>query len=180
MDRDLRMAGLKGFRHIYFVRCRKDFIKSLRGTTILTILFIIVYCWSDKSGYTLLNEMLSVSIKVTPPLLGFTLAGYSVILGKSTESLKDIKTRSGLTMFQKLNTTFIAMLLSTLLCLMLSVIFLVISSAEVHSWCYKFDNIMNFVAYSCLSASLSYALFAIKDLISNLFSLGQFMQFKRK
>lgn len=49
MNNDLKMVGLKGFRHIYFVRCKTDFLKSMKYTALLTIVFVIVYGISDKT-----------------------------------------------------------------------------------------------------------------------------------
>lgn len=170
-----KKAGLGAFCSQYFVDCRKEFYKSLILSAILTLILIIVYVVSDLDGYDLLNNLLSISIKVSPPLLAFTLAGYSVIMGKNAKSLRQYKAKSGLTMFQQLNTTFIAMLLSALVSLIITVVLSFIVSAELTTSCKNLADFLNFIAFALVSFFLSYTLFAVKDLISNLFSMGQYI-----
>ena len=168
-------AGLRGFFFQYFYKCTKEFIKSLIYSMLLTIVLIIVYCRSDSSGIELLNNILSVSLKISPPLLAFTLAGYSVIMGKDSKGLIEHKTSSGITMYQQLNATFVAMLLSALISLTITMTFSFIATANMSTGCEEIDRVINFMAFIFVSFLLSYTLFAVKDLISNLFSLGQYI-----
>lgn len=67
-----------------------------------------------------------IGIRVAPPLLGFTLSGYSLIVGVNdvtiAEKLKSDKTKFGITMYQLLYTSFIAMLGSIFLLFIESVV----------------------------------------------------------
>ena len=168
-------AGLKGFIIQYFFKCTKEFQKSLINSVLLTIILIIVYIKSDRSDIDLLNNILSISLKVSPSLLAFTLAGYSVIMGKDSKGLKKYKTFSGITMYQQLNATFIAMLLSALICLIVTAVVSFIASANISTENEDVDRVINFSSFSLVSFLLSYTFFAVKDLISNLFSLGQYI-----
>lgn len=81
-------------------------------------------------------------------------------------------------MYQLLYTTFIAMLGSIFLSLLWSIIihFAIQADLRFASSSLLFINagiIINFVIFFLYTFVLSYAIFAIKDLLSNLFSLGQ-------
>lgn len=180
INEDLHKPGLSGFMYLYFKKCKRDFKKSLKYSGLLTLLFLVVFFLSKKCSLSLLNNLLSISLKVSPSLLAFTLAGYAVIMGRGVENLKKVSTNSGLSMYQKLNTTFIAMLMATLICLIVTVVLSFISSSEISSGCIIIDDIANLIAFTVTSFLLSYMLFAIKDLISNLFSMGQFMEVHNK
>lgn len=179
-DKKYQKVGLSGFCYLYFVICRKDFMKSIKWSLIMCILCCFAYCYSTKNTWDLLRIVLDLSIKIAAPILAFTLAGYSVIMGKATDKLRSIPTKSGLSMYQKLNTTFMSMLLSTMTNLILSVFILIWMSSEVDIVlpCECMVEIVNSIGLFVMTLLLFYMLFTIKDLLSNLFSLGQFIQFK--
>lgn len=171
----MKRAGLVGFFFLYLYKCTWEFLKSLIYSVLLTICLIIVFSKSNITSLDLLQNILSISIKVSPPLLAFTLAGYSVIMGKDTKGLKEHKTTSGITMYQQLNATFIAMLLASLISLAITIIISFIAMANISTGSEGLDSKINFCAFIAVSFFLSYTLFAVKDLISNLFSLGQYI-----
>lgn len=176
----LQKIGLSGFRYLYFRKCWRDCLKSLMWSLLMTIFSCIAFILSSKTTWDLLLVVLEIDLRITAPILAFTLAGYSVIMGKVPEKLKTIATKSGLSMYQKLNTTFIAMLLATITNLLLSVFTSILMATDIN-FLLPYEcmaSLINKVGLFVITMLLFYMIFTIKDLISNLFSLGQYLQYK--
>ena len=179
MGNEKYLPGLRGFRYLYFVVCKRDFLKSTKSSLLLTVILIAAYILSPKSGYELIKILIDVVLKLCIPLLAFTLAGYSLIMNKNIEILTEEKTKNGLSMYQKLNVIFIAMLLSTAICVITAVIVYIYSYSDiVIIFCPNLIMSINFFVFLVISFQLSYMLLSVKDLLSNLFSYGQYIQKK--
>ena len=82
------LMGLEKFRHIYFHLCRKQFIRSLTwsvSSTLLIVFFGILF--SSKNGFQLITIVTEVGLKITPPLLGFTLSSFALVVGFKDDNL---------------------------------------------------------------------------------------------
>lgn len=174
----LKTKGWRGFRHVYFHYCGKQFRHSLIWSSVFVIIAIVISYFSTKTFIELLEIMIDMGLKITPPLLGFTLSGYALVVGLNdasiSELLKTHKTQSGIPMYQQLYTTFIAMLSSIFFLLLESVMLnYVIKADVVLNVAWDILDIINFLVFLIYTFTLFYAIFAIKDLLSNLFSLGQ-------
>ena len=173
----LQSKGWRGFRHVYFRYCRKQFKPSFVWSCCAVAFVTIVACFSGKSYFELLVVLSDIGIKVAPPLLGFTLSGYSLIVGVNdvtiAEKLKSHKTKFGITMYQLLYTSFIAMLGSIFLLLIESVVLHYVIEADLSLEVPMIVDVINIIIFLGYSLTMFYALFAVKDLLSNLFSLGQ-------
>lgn len=173
------LMGLEKFRHIYFHLCRKQFIRSLTwsvSSTLLIVFFGILF--SSKNGFQLITIVTEVGLKITPPLLGFTLSSFALVVGfKDDNLMKKLKghiTKCGISMYLQLVVTFIAMLGSVFLCLLLCVFSKIILSFEikVNEDIFQYVQYVNYIFFTIITLMVFYALFAIKDLLSNLYSLG--------
>lgn len=82
-------------------------------------------------------------------------------------------------MYQKLNTTFMAMLLSTMTNLLLTILIKIWMSSEIDITlpCNIMVTLVNNFGLFLMTLLLFYMIFTIKDFLSNLFSLGQFIQY---
>lgn len=89
------------------------------------------------------------------------------------ERLKNHKTKTGITMYQQLYTTFIAMLGSIFLLLLESVVLHYVLEADISLDFPMIVDVIDFIVFLGYAVTMFYALFAVKDLLSNLFSLGQ-------
>lgn len=181
---DLGAKGWKGFKYIYFYVCKEQFYRSLKKSCYLLSIILLPTLLSEKTYYEFISILVDIGLRVSPPLLGFTLSGYALVVGVNdkamAEKIKSSTTRNGITMYQQLYTTFIAMLGSIFLLLVESVIIYYALNANISigNPLNKFGmpyimNFINFMGFVVLAFTLSYALLAIKDLLSNLFSLGQ-------
>ena len=165
------LMGLERFRHIYFHLCRKQFVRSLKWSVFSTLLIVLFGIFlSSKNGFQLIAIVTEVGLKITPPLLGFTLSSFALVIG-----LKGHITRCGISMYLQLVVTFIAMLGSVFLCLLLCVFSKIILSFEikVNEDIFQYVQYANYIFFIIITFMVFYALFAIKDLLSNLFSLGK-------
>ena len=181
---DLRTKGWKGFRYIYFYVCKEQFHRSLKKSCYLLSIILLLTLLSEKTFYEFISILADIGLRVSPPLLGFTLSGYALVVGVNdktmAEKIKSSTTQNGITMYQQLYTTFIAMLGSIFLLLIESVViyFALNTNISIESSLNNFVmqyimSFINFVIFVLLAFTLSYSLMAIKDLLSNLFSLGQ-------
>lgn len=172
--------GLEGFKYIYFHLCRNQFRKSLKWSVFSTI--VIVLCgiiMSSKNSFQLVSIVADAGLKIAPPLLGFTLSSFALVVGFKDDvlmqKLKNYQTSNGISMYLQLVVTFIAMLGSVFICLLLCVIFHLILAFDIKV-CDRIFEYVQYINYACfafLTFFVFYALFAIKDLLSNLFSLGR-------
>lgn len=173
----LQSKGWRGFRHVYFHFCRKQFKHSFVWSCCAVAFVTVVSFFSGKSYFELLVVLSDIGIKVAPPLLGFTLSGYSLIVGVNdvtiAERLKSHKTKFGITMYQLLYTSFIAMLGSIFLLLLESVVLHYVLEADISLDFPIIVDIIDVIVFLGYTLTMFYALFAVKDLLSNLFSLGQ-------
>lgn len=174
------LMGLERFRHIYFHLCRKQFIRSLKWSVFSTLPIVLFGIFlSSKNGFQLIAIVTEVGLKITPPLLGFTLSSFALVIGFKDDTLmrklKGHITRCGISMYLQLVVTFIAMLGSVFLCLLLCVFSKIILSFEikVNEDIFQYVQYANYIFFIIITFMVFYALFAIKDLLSNLFSLGK-------
>ncbi|MFU2358779.1 MAG: glycosyltransferase [Bacteroidales bacterium] len=173
----LQSKGWRGFRHIYFLYCKKQFKHSFIWACCAVAFIAVVAFLSNKSYFELLIVLSDIGLKVAPPLLGFTLSGYAMIVGVNdvniAERLKNHKTKTGITMYQQLYTTFIAMLGSIFLLLLESVVLHYVLEADISLDFPMIVDVIDVIVFLGYAVTMFYALFAVKDLLSNLFSLGQ-------
>lgn len=172
--------GWKGFIYIYFHLCQKQFLKSLKWSLVLTFIMALSGATlSAKNSYQLISVVVDLGLKIAPPLLGFTLSSFALVVGFKDDALmrklKDHITERGISMYQQIVVTFIAMLVSVFLCLLLCVVLHIFLSFDikVSEQTFKYAKYGNFFCFMLQTFMVFYALFAIKDLLSNLFSMGQ-------
>lgn len=172
--------GLEGFGYIYFHLCRSQFIKSLKWAGVLTLLIVVCGIFmSSKDSLQLVSIITEIGLKVMPPLLGFTLSSFALVIGFKDDALmnklKKHQTRNGISMYLQLVVTFIAMLGSVFICLLLCVVSHLILSfgIEVGNQIFEYTRYGNYACFVLMTFVVFYALFAVKDLLSNLFSLGR-------
>ena len=172
--------GMEGFGYIYFHLCRSQFMKSLKWSGISTLLIVVCGIFmSSKDSLQLVSLLTALGLTVMPPLLGFPLSSFAPATALKHDALmnklKKHQTRNGISMYLQLVVTFIAMLGSVFVCLLLCVVSHLILSfgIEVGNQIFEFTMYVNYACFVLLTFVVFYALFAVKDLLSNLFSLGR-------
>ena len=80
--------GLEGFGYIYFHLCRSQFIKSLKWAGVSTLLIVVCGIFmSSKDSLQLVSIITEIGLKVMPPLLGFTLSSFALVIGFKDDAL---------------------------------------------------------------------------------------------
>ncbi len=134
---------------------------------------------SSISPTVLINAVTTISLTIAPTVLGFTLAGYALMMGMSgSKVMQPIMDGEKPTLFQKLNSTFA----------------IVLGASFITTLCGVFVKIgMSFISYLsafndnlkiCIKAFtlfmlvflLIYTILSIKHITINIFNFGQFAQ----
>lgn len=134
---------------------------------------------STESPTILIDAVATLSLTIAPTVLGFTLAGYALMMGMSgSKVMQPILDGEKPTLFQKLNSTFAIVLgasfITTLVC-----VFIKIGMSFVgHLGALNYNLKICIKAFTLFSLVflLIYTIFSIKDITINIFNFGQFAQ----
>lgn len=153
--------------------------RSVVWPLIITLLVVLCSMASTESPTILIDAVATLSLTIAPTVLGFTLAGYALMMGMSgSKVMQPILDGEKPTLFQKLNSTFAIVLgasfITTLVC-----VFIKIGMSFV-----GYLGALNYNLKICIKAFtlfslvflLIYTIFSIKDITINIFNFGQFAQ----
>ena len=158
-------------------------LQNLRRSVVFPLIMalIVTVCTmaSSISPTVLINAVTTISLTIAPTVLGFTLAGYALMMGMSgSKVMQPIMDGEKPTLFQKLNSTFA----------------IVLGASFITTLCGVFVKIgMSFISYLsafndnlkiCIKAFtlfmlvflLIYTILSIKHITINIFNFGQFAQ----
>lgn len=173
--------GIPGILNLYSWNFFKKSLTYPIGTTIPLWGLSLYFC---SDFVTIIKSIVDLSITVVPTLIGFTLAGYALLIGFGNSEFITFISKNynnGLTLYQKINVVFAFSLLFQL-------VFLIISSFVYFYIKLDFDSLpifgdsliysTNAVVLLLLIFGFFYSLFAVKDMIANVFSFGQIHHYK--
>ena len=170
--------GLKGLFSIY---PKINLLKSAAIPFLIDTVLIIIVVKFKTDTYNLLVFIVGIITSVIPNVLGFILTGYAVIISVTeTKYLKIMVKRiqgEKITLYQTVNSTFAFVLLSLCITLILGIIINIVVNAklvviDLFANCFCRINIMCLFVLIFL---LLYSLFAILDVVVNIFNFGQFI-----
>ena len=169
--------GLKGLLSIY---PKMNLLKSAAIPFLIDIVLMIIIIKFKADIYYLIVFIAGIISSVIPNVLGFILTGYAVIISVTeTKYLKIMVKRiqgKNTTLYQTVNSTFAFVLLSLTITLIVGAIINIIVNAkfviDLHANCLC---CINRVCLFVLIFLLLYSLFAILDVIVNIFDFGQFI-----
>ena len=132
------------------------------------------------SPTVLIDAVTTISLTIAPTVLGFTLAGYALMMGMSGSKVMQpiMDGEEKPTLFQKLNSTFAIVLgasfITTLVCVFIKIGISFVGHLSVLNYnlkiCIKAFTLLTLVFL------LIYTIFSIKDITINIFNFGQFAQ----
>lgn len=135
---------------------------------------------STISPTVLIDAVTTISLTIAPTVLGFTLAGYALMMGMSGSKVMQpiMDGEEKPTLFQKLNSTFAIVLgasfITTLVCVFIKIGISFVGHLSVLNYnlkiCIKAFTLLTLVFL------LIYTIFSIKDITINIFNFGQFAQ----
>lgn len=170
-----------GFSGIWKNYPFKNLIKSLKYPSIISLSLFILQLFSKKNVDDQILNLSELIITIIPNVLGFILTGYALIIGLTgTDTIikmsKD-KEANKSSLFQIVNSTF-AFVLIALTCIAIFG-FVINYIVKADLFILNFPNWMadytNYLIFFLLALSIVYTLFAIKDIVLNVFNFGQFV-----
>lgn len=171
-----------GWKTAWAIYSKENLSKSVFFPWGLSLVTILICLFTTNSPITLLLYSTELIITIVPCILGFTLAGYALIMGLSnSEFMKGLKAfkQEGkeYTLFQSLNATFAIVLGMLFITTLTGVVVGIIIKAEIPMpFCEKFTDVCNWLCLFTLIFLLYYTINSIKDIVINIFNLGQFAQ----
>lgn len=177
MSDRVTLPGWAGVRRCYTWH---NFRKSVLLPAVLALAVTVTCLATSVPFSSVARTLLSLSLTVAPTVMGFTLAGYALIISQSNSQYMQavMNNDDSVSMFQKLNATFavvLGMSFSTTLVAVMIKIVMEYSSlyAQLKApllICGK--ALVTFV----LAFLLLYTVMAVMDITINIFNYGQFVQ----
>lgn len=159
----------------------KRFIKSkqLWGAVVITLIcsIFLFFFTKDVSALSILDKLINRILSIMPNILGFTLAGYVLLIGfGSDEFLEGITEQDDCdySFFQHFSSIFAWSIIIQANTLLVSFILSFISDYNIIS---KHANIINFIVLMILLILSFYSILLIIRLVLNVFHFSQLVQF---
>lgn len=171
-----------GWRTAWVIYSKENLSNSVFFPWGLSLITLLVCIFTDNKPIILLTYLTELITTIVPGILGFTLAGYALIMGLSnSEFMKGLKAfkqeGKNYTLFQSLNATFAIVLCVLFITTLTGVVTGIIIKAEIPMpFCEKMTDAYNWLWLLVLIFLLYYTINSIKDIVINIFNLGQFAQ----
>lgn len=129
-----------------------------------------------------LEDIAGIAVSVLPNLLGFLLGGYTILIGFGNVDLLKSATKvypeSGISLFQTLSSIFAVTILVQSLTLILGLVVhfglqIEIAKKGSFAWLYPMVPALDGVAFLALMFTLFYSVFALRDMVLNIFGFAQ-------
>lgn len=153
--------------------------RSVAWPLIVALIVVVCSMSSTVSPTVLIDTVTTISLSIAPTVLGFTLAGYALMMGMSgSKVMQPIMDGEKPSLFQKLNSTFAIVLgasfITTLFCVFVQVGMNFVSHLSTLN--YNLKICIKAFTLFWLVFLLIYTIFSIKDITINIFNFGQFAQ----
>ena len=163
-------------------RCytRHNFLRSVQLPSILAIAITVTCLTTSIPLGAVARTLMSLSLTIAPTVMGFTLAGYALIISQSNSQYMQavMNDDDTVSMFQKLNATFAVVLgMSFLTTLAAAIIKIVMEYSSLYVQLKDCPLICGKALVTCVLAFLLlYTVMAVMDITINIFNYGQFVQ----
>ena len=156
---------------------------------ILCPLIICIVIWSglfftSESAYDILASLSEMVVSSFPSIIGFILAGYTILIGSSNpDILKKICESSNekkSSLFQRTSATFAVVMGSLIITLLSGFIVSIFIKGGYVFWFDCGDRIFNLIILILLSYLTIYSLWSLVDITANLFNYSQFINFQNQ
>lgn len=176
-----------GWKTVFELYTCKKLWASSKWPLLCTLMILPVFIFSTRTSLFFIAEITSLIISIIPNVLGFLLGGYALLMGFSGSNIVETMSKSKddkPTLYQKQNTVFAMALFALFLGLVTGVIVELVLKAEIVIPLPYADYLpieqFNYVILCLLCYMLFYAVFAIKDMVINVFNFGQLVHLKIK
>jgi len=170
-------VGTKGLICLY---PKRNYWKSLRWPLLISLILTTYVAFSEENFIIIISFLSDRILSSVPTILGFILTGYALIIGLTgTDTVQKMSKKNdddSISLFQKVNSTFAFVLISLVFIGLIGFIVLFIVKLKLTTDLPE-DIIcfFNIITIWFLVLCMSYALFAIKDIVINVFNFGQYV-----
>lgn len=177
-------TGWKGIANRY--TCRKFYTSFyFLFSLILSVLLVVVFMFAKKDTdhvYVQIDNLASVVLSAFPSLLGFSLAGYALIIGTVNIGVlgkmsKPSKEMDGMSYFQLVSSVFALSVVVQCITMLLAFIIHVIIGQEWKMLIDMSSYWVNFFIYAILLFLIIESLVLLANTVVNIFTYSQTMHF---
>lgn len=173
------MANNTGWQKVWQLYPFDNLRKGLKRPIPFFIILFIVAITSDKPIFDHIVMVSSFINGAFPSIIGFILAGYTIILGCSNvEYLRPLcrmKTKNDNPFFQEVNATFTIVIAVMVMTLLFSFVISTTANASCRFWFDKGCNLFNWSIAILITYFALYSLISLLDILINLFNYGQYI-----
>ncbi len=187
--KDIKSLHKGSLINLLYILNPKDLVSLSKSPLILSIAFTICYCiisfTQNLNSYTILSEITETTVSLLPNLLGFTLAGLTIIVAfgnqEYLESLSNLEISGEKlfkpSLFQRIIAVFTWSVLVQSFCLSFGYIIKLALSLKLTSKQIVLNapvsTLVNYLTIFLLLLLFLYSLFLIPKTILNVFMFGQ-------
>lgn len=169
-----------GWAGVWRCYTRHNLLKSVLLPAILALAVMATCLATSVPLSSVIRTLLSLSLTVAPTVMGFTLAGYALIISQSNSQYMQavMNDDDSVSMFQKLNATFAVVLGMSFFTTLVAVIIKIV--LEYSSLYMQLNDCLlvcgKALVTFVLTFLLLYTVIAVMDITINIFNYGQFVQ----
>lgn len=146
---------------------------------IMMIFSVAAYCFSEADALSLMQKVSDFITSGFPSIIGFVLTGYALLIGFSGTELFDGMARSSVdnkdhSYFQLVNSIFAVVLGIVVLTYIVGCVVGLVISMEIEWPFAKGYAYFNNIAFCAFLFLFYYSIFALVDIIVNIFNIGQY------
>lgn len=174
--------SIKGIFPKYIIRKFLYSYSMLISVGITAILSFLIIYFKLENTFTLLDEIINITLDLLPNILGFCIGGYALIIGiGNIEALKKMSSpmekRDNLSFFQILSSVFAGSLVLQCITLLLSFIIKIILKLEITVFSKSIAIVVNCLTIISILFLSTLSLVLLYYTVINLFNYGQSMHF---
>lgn len=174
--------SIKGIFPKYIIRKFLYSYSMLISIGITAILSFLIIYFKLENTFTLLDEIINITLDLLPNILGFCIGGYALIIGiGNIEALKKMSSpmekRDNLSFFQILSSVFAGSLVLQCITLLLSFIIKIILKLEITVFSKSIAIVVNCLTIISILFLSTLSLVLLYYTVINLFNYGQSMHF---
>lgn len=168
-----------GWKAVKAIYPKKNWTSKIWRPMMLTLVMFCSALYAKSDSLELIDTISSWIVNGYPSILGFVLSGYVLLIGfVGSDFLLALERRQrddGVSLFQMVNSTFVVVISVVLFTYMLGALFGFVHKCHIE---WPFDNQLyvyyNYGALVAILFSFAYSLFALYDVLINIFNMGQF------
>lgn len=177
-----------GWKKAFSLYSWDNFIKASKYPALLSVVSFAICVLSKNTPVSFISLIADLILNISPVVIGFLLSGYALIIGFSSNEVmkfmsnkpnaKDEDNNSNATLYQKQNVVFAIAIICILFGLLFAVITSIVLKSEVNFLPNNLSTtLFNNIIVLILLFIVYFSIFAIKDMVINVFNFGQLIHY---